>query len=196
MDGLVCSNGFYGGYIATKHLLQKGYARPAILVQRLYSITLERYFGYAAAIMEAGLSLNRRHVILDGNDHAGREGYDEVKALLSLDTPPDSIFCTGERLLEGTYKALQDAGLRISDDIGIISHDNSVACLRCFPQTTAVAYPSYESGYKAAEILYDMMNGKAMVGVNVYIQHPALVERESCLGPKPGSVSDKLLPED
>jgi DNA-binding LacI/PurR family transcriptional regulator len=185
---LVCSNGYYGGYIATRHLLEKGYRRPAFFEMKTYSVSLERYYGYVAAVTEAGLPLDRRLVVMDGDFGAEWLGYGEVAGLLGLDEPPDSVFCAGEifdrPLLDGVYKAVADAGLAVSDDIGVVSHDNSTLCLRQSPGTTAVSYPAYESGLKAAEILCELMRGGEFSGGAPYIQHPGLVVRESCLGPR------------
>ncbi|MDR1532203.1 MAG: GntR family transcriptional regulator [Clostridiales bacterium] len=184
---LVCSNGYYGGYLATKHLLEQGYVRPAFLGMKAYSVSLERYYGYAAAIMEAGMDLDRRCVALETDFQAEWPGYSETTVFLRLDNPPDSIFCAGESfkkpLLNGVYKAIEHMGLNIPGDIGVISHDNSVVCLQQSPNTTAVSYPAYASGLKAAEILCSLMNKVQLPAGGLYIQHPELVKRESCLGP-------------
>ncbi|MDR1061111.1 MAG: substrate-binding domain-containing protein [Clostridiales bacterium] len=185
---LVCSNGYYGGYLATRHLLEMGYRKPAFFDMKTYSVSLERYYGYVAAVMEAGLPLDSRRVVLNGDFGAERHGYGEVAAMLRLADPPDSVFCAGEMfdmpLLDGVYRAVADAGLKISGDVGVISHDNSALCLRQIPNTTAVSYPAYESGLRAAEMLYGLMGGAPPPDGGLCILHPELVVRESCLGPQ------------
>jgi DNA-binding LacI/PurR family transcriptional regulator len=185
---LVCSNGYYGGYLATKHLLEMGYRKPAFFDMKTYSVSLERYYGYVAAVMEAGLPLDSRRVVLSGDFGAETHGYGEVAAMLRLGDPPDSVFCAGEisdmPLLDGVYRAVADAGLEVSGDVGVISHDNSTLCLRQIPNTTAVSYPAYETGLRAAEILRGLMGEGPRQGGGLHILHPALVVRESCLGPR------------
>jgi DNA-binding LacI/PurR family transcriptional regulator len=179
---LVSTNWFYGGYYATRHLLQKNYRRPAIISHLHYRVSIERMQGYFAAIMEAGLKLNRRYVI-HKCEAVEPLGYQETRDLLALPEPPDSIFCSSEYTLSGVYKAIADAGLRVSADIGIISHDNSSLCVQQSPYTTAVTFPAYEAGHQAAILLKKLMDGEKLPDFNMYILHPEFVERQSCLGP-------------
>jgi DNA-binding LacI/PurR family transcriptional regulator len=55
---VVASNDFYGGYIATKHLLEKGYRNIAYVSNRKFRTTIDRCQGYISALMENGIEIN------------------------------------------------------------------------------------------------------------------------------------------
>jgi LacI family transcriptional regulator len=186
---LVCSNGFYGGYLAARHLFEKGYKRPAFISHRFYHLPRERMEGYMAAVQERGTAVNRdylvpRCAVSETGDPRRPFAWEEAKRLLELPEPPDSFFCSSEATLEGVYKAVHDTGLTIPGDIGVISHDNSPMCLQQFPQVTAVTLDCYQIGRNAAVILEKMMRQEEMPDLNLYVLQPEMVERRSCLGPE------------
>lgn len=51
----VRSNDFYGGYIATKHLISKGYRSIAYIAETMYSVSIERCQGYISALNGKGI---------------------------------------------------------------------------------------------------------------------------------------------
>ena len=201
---LIRASAFYGGYLATKLLFERGYKRPAYISYILGRIPMERLEGYMAAIDEQGREIYRNLIVhrcfapgsstgevIKINDIYPHEngkdyeplGYLEAKKLLQLPMPPDSFFCSSEATLEGVYKAVRDTGLEIPGNIGITSYDNSPICKQQHPQVTAVSSIGYEIGHKAAIVLHKMMKGEAVSDFNRYILHPIIIERESCLGP-------------
>ena len=182
----VCSNGFYGGYIATKHLIQKGYKSIGFFSYLQYSIMLQRYQGYVAAMIEAGLAINTKHIIMRITDIDVKSGIKfAIKELFSHENRPDSLFVAGEDLIVDLYQNIKNLGLKISDDVGIISHDNSSLCEQVYPQATAVSFQSYQAGYNAATFLMKMLNNELNLSdLNMHILQPSLEIRESCLGIK------------
>jgi DNA-binding LacI/PurR family transcriptional regulator len=185
---LIRFNAFFGGYMATRHLLQKGYKRPAYITHVFNRTFIERMEGYMAAICEHGIELHREHIIHRcerklPDDQDGLFGYKETRALLKLPEPPDSIFCSSEVVIEGVYKSIQHAGLEVSNDIGIISHDNSSHCWELLPSVTAIDLDGYMIGNKAASVLKIITEGEKILDFNLYVFHPKLIERQSCLGP-------------
>jgi DNA-binding LacI/PurR family transcriptional regulator len=183
---LVGISNFYGGYIAVKYLLTRGYKKPAFISNIVYRISKERMEGYMAAICEHGME-NKTEYIIDHcsvNNPEEPLGYNEVTAMLKLPEPPDSIFCSGEATINAVYKAVQDMGLDIPGDIGVIGHDNSPICLQKTPMVTAVNLDGYEVGRRAACLLLNLMKGEVISDINLQILHPEIVERQSCIGPQ------------
>ena len=58
----------------------------------------------------------------------------------------------------GALHAIQDLGLRIPDDIGVVGFDDSPAADLMRPRLTVVAQPTYEIGRVAGELLLDAGN--------------------------------------
>lgn len=175
----VISNSFYGGYIATKHLIEQGYHRIAYLSRPLYSMSSERYQGYFSAISEAGRVVDQNHVIFEESFELDMPGYDSARKLLATDPVPDAIFCFNDSLAYGTYQAINELGLTIGKDIGLIGYDNTHICDSFPVRLTSVRFKTYEIGKEAAEQLLGRLNNRNKGASETTIFQPELVVRES-----------------
>lgn len=178
----VRSNDFYGGYIATKYLISKGYQSIAYIAQNIYSVSIERCQGYISALMEKGYDIDRTMVILPrAEDHQGV--YKSTKHLLEQEKRPDAVFCFNDKVAVEVCRAVKDSGFQVSKDVGIIGYDNDIQASTNQPPLTSVAFKSLEIGEKAGEILSKLINKEKLnSNFNVYLYQPSIVERESCLG--------------
>lgn len=80
-------------------------------------------------------------------------GYDGVRHLLATGRRPRALICLNDRLALGAYQALQEYGLRIPEDVSIVSFDDSDLATWLRPQLTSVALPHYELGKAAVDLL-------------------------------------------
>lgn len=156
----VAADDFYGGYLATKHLLELGHRRIAHLSGPLRTRpALYRRKGYEAALEEAGLRADPALVepcefTVDG----GRTG---VAALLSrISPPPTAIFAGNDLIALGAIHELRRRGLRVPGDISVIGYDRTVLSEVSDPPLTTVAQPTREMGRRAAAMLLDRLSGK------------------------------------
>jgi len=180
---LVCSNDFYGGYIATRHLIEKGYTRIAYVSRTRYKTSLDRYFGYTSALLERNMEIYQKHVLLESAGNGLNEGlYAQTLELLKESDAPDAFFCFNDECALSLYRAIRDCGKRVSEDVGLVGYDNSAICEAVDIPITSVHFRSYDMGQKAAEILDNALHGKHLKGNRVYIFQPELVIRQSCLG--------------
>lgn len=180
---IVKSNDFYGGYIATKHLLSRGYRNIAYIARREYSTSVERYHGYVSAIQEYGLPVKRERVLLPREERPN-SSYQYMRQLLERDPEVDAVFCFNDYVALEVCSAVQDAGKRVSHDIGVIGYDNLPADSSVSPKITSLAFKSLQIGEQAAQVLYEMINQKSKgEWTNYYLFQPSIVLRESCLGP-------------
>jgi DNA-binding LacI/PurR family transcriptional regulator len=188
IDGIdvpvVTSSNFYGGYIATKHLINQGYQHIGFLARKNYRTSIERCQGYLSALMEADRTINRENIIMQCDENTGYHvGYTEMLRMLDRNTNLDAIFCFNDYIVRGVYQAIKDKGLQISKDIGVIGYDNEDFCEATAPMITSVSYKNMEIGKKAAELLWKMVNNQPIPEFNYYLYQPEIVIRESCLGP-------------
>ncbi|MCM0649355.1 GntR family transcriptional regulator [Clostridium swellfunianum] len=177
----VMSNNFYGGYIATKHLLENGYRNIAYVSRFMYSASVERYQGYVSALYEAGAELNEELVVFEETSGEEKHGYNSTKMLLSKDKGkrPDAIFCFNDDIAMGAYEAITEAGLAIGEDVGIVGYDNTSICEMLPAKLTSVRFKTYETGTKAAELLISKMNGEMIPNNKIVVLQPELKMRES-----------------
>lgn len=173
----VTSNNFYGGYLATRHLIQMGYRRIAFVSRPLYSSSSERYQGYLGALTEAGIEPDENLVFYEDSFEIERPGYESTKKILSHN--PDGIFAFNDVIAQGAYDAIVEAGLKVGEDIGLVGYDNTHLCERLPVKLTSIKFKTYEIGFKAAELLLRISNGETISqNMNIILQ-PELVVRES-----------------
>lgn len=182
----VSSNSFYGGYLATRHLIGRQYKNIAYISRENYCTSLERCQGYLAALVESGLEINRDIIVLQGKGNGSHEeaGYMEMKRLLEEGHVMDAVFCFNDYVARGVAQAVKECGLTISDDIGIIGYDDEIFCEIMDPPMTSVSYQNMEIGQKAGELLRNMIQKREMPEFKYYLYEPEVVDRKSCLGPK------------
>lgn len=189
---VVTSNDFYGGYIGTKHLIEKGYRKIAFISKTKYTTSENRCHGYLTAIMESNLEIDRKKIILEDralSDSDEPAGYRSMKKLLELDDDIDAVFCFNDSVAVGVYKAIQEAGKRVSEDIGVIGYDNTIQiCEQLSPSLSSLSYKNMEIGQKAAEVLWKQINHQPISEFDYYLMQPSIVERESCRGKCSGTM--------
>lgn len=79
-------------------------------------------------------------------------GYDLTTALLSRQTPR-VLVCLNDRLAFGAYQAINEAGLRIPDDIALVSFDNDELASYLRPGLTTIGLPHEQMGEEAVRLL-------------------------------------------
>ena len=181
---LVSCNNFYGSYLGTKYLIQRGYKHIGFLSAIRFQTSIERLNGFCAAHMEADRPIDYKIVIPQTDSGDESNITDTIRAMLSSHNPPDAIFCHNDVIAQQVYVVAAQMRLRISDDIGVIGFDNNLPiCLSLTPKLTSISYRDYEIGQHAADLLYNMEFENRNDCRNVYLLRPDLVIRKSCLGP-------------
>jgi DNA-binding LacI/PurR family transcriptional regulator len=179
---VVATNDFYGGYMATKHLLEKGYRNIAYISYQKFRTSVDRCQGYMSALMENGIAVNQKIIAIEDKSSSQPVGYEAMKNILNSGLRVDAVFCFNDKVTQGAYQAIAEAGLRVSDDIGVVGFDNSDICEKSTPAVTSIANKTLEQGAKAAEVLYKQINQEDLSDFHFYLLHPDIVARESCLG--------------
>ena len=180
----VKSTDFYGGYVATKHLIGQGYRRIAYIATQKYQTSMERCQGYINALVEQGMEIDRARIYLPLEPHA-RCYYQKAVELLRSPNPPDAIFCFNDGVAEEIYRAIRDCGLRVSDDVGVMGYDNTKKADDLSPSLTSMDYQSEAIGKMASELLWKLTHGIPCASdFQSYLFQPTLIARESCIGPR------------
>jgi LacI family transcriptional regulator len=163
------------GYIATEHLINKGYRNIAHLGRCSVMTGVGRRRGYISALRNFGYRV-RRNYILEVQGEIG--GYEGAKRLLQLSPRPDAIFAVSDPIAIGALQALEEAGLRVPDDCGIIGVGRAAygEYLR-IPLSTVDQHP-FETGKAATSILLGIIAGQPPSSRPVLLT-PTLVVRGS-----------------
>lgn len=146
-----------GGYAATRHLIEQGHQRIAIItndrIERGYPAAAGRLEGYRRALAEAGLAWDAA-LIREGDVGNASDGYAYAKEVLDIRPRPSAIFFGTDRMAMGGYDAIKARGLRIPEDISVVGFDNQLYVADAlYPALTTVALPHAAMGIRAIEWL-------------------------------------------
>jgi LacI family transcriptional regulator len=174
----VCSDSVPGAYQVTRHLIDLGHRSIAIISGPLHiSTSADRAEGFRSAMQEAGLPIDSRWV---QHGHFTQDsGYEMVKALLPLQPRPTAILAANNFIAIGAYAALRAAGLRIPEDISLVTFDDLPAKLMLEPFLTTVDQAAYEMGYQATQLLLTHLNGETLAEPRVIVLPTQLIIRSS-----------------
>jgi len=168
-----------GGYIAGKHLIDCGHNSIACIGPPTHPKTM----GFRKALAESHVAIDERLIRLD--ERPGVEeswidvGYRTTLHLLSTNPRPTAILALADMYAVGAVRAIEEAGLRIPEDVAVVGYDDTFLASVMKPKLTSVSQQRSEMGRLAAELLIDRIEGiKAGPPVEMVLE-PRLVVRES-----------------
>ena len=148
-----------GGYIATEHLIQRGHEKIAILNGPVHiSSAAERYAGYVEALRANGLEVNEG-LVIEGCLTL-EDGYHAALRLLEGPHKPTAIFAFSDFVALGVFRAANELGIRIPDELAVVGFDNTIFGLCTKPPLTSVGGSPEELGKMAAQLLLELLTGK------------------------------------
>jgi LacI family transcriptional regulator len=141
------------------YLITRGHQRIAHLGGSRPNSGRLRHQGYAQALEEHGLTLDP-NLVLDC-PWTQKGGYDAIRHLLQRRPLPTAVFAANDLMAIGAMMGIQEAGLRIPDDIAVAGFDNidEAACVT--PALTTIHQPKYDMGKTLAEILFRRLRKEA-----------------------------------
>jgi LacI family transcriptional regulator len=146
-----------GAHTAVSHLIRTGHQRIGMIVPELATaVGQDRLRGYKTALQLRQLLIDES-LIVEG-DFTFSGGFNAMQQLLPHQ--PDAVFGGSDLMALGALQAIQDAGLRIPDDIAVIGFDDFPAAKTSSPPLTTVRQPVEQSGSFAVEMLIDNINSQ------------------------------------
>jgi len=148
----VSSDNVGGAAAAVRHLAELGRKRIAYVgAWGPEPPNIDRRLGYESALGEFGLELREEYVMRAAWLH--RPAYDLVGQVLRLPEPPDAIFCASDVMAIGAMLAIEEAGLRIPEDIALAGFDDSDYAAIAVPSLTSVRQNLVGLGTAAVEAI-------------------------------------------
>jgi LacI family transcriptional regulator len=134
-------------YDATRLLLQLGHTRFALMNGPTHlDFAIRRRNGVISALGERGLTLEE-----DCMSHAlmtDEQGLLAMERFLQLPQRPTAILCSSTVMALGAIRAVNQAGLRLGEDISLIAHDDVLPLLK--PESFSVPLTTTRSSLRAA----------------------------------------------
>ncbi len=178
---MVLNDNVEGSREAVRHLVRLGHQAIATIRGPQETQTgIDRYIGYEKVLKESGLEVVPDYV-RDG-DFKEQSGYYEAQQLLKLPHPPTAIFAANDLMALGTLNALEQAGVRVPEDMALVGYDDIPIASRIKPGLTTVAQLKYELGQQAAErLMWRLSNPEEKLKPETVVLKPRLIIRESSL---------------
>lgn len=147
----------YGGYVATKHLINLGHRQIGYLSDLMDSPfngpVKARYQGYRQALAEAGIPFEPRY------HRAGVLSREEAKCMalemFREEDPPTAVFAYCDIQAIGIIDALTELNLNVPKDVSVVGFDNIE--IAEFVQLTTIRQALYRSGVRGTELILSEM---------------------------------------
>lgn len=132
-----------------------------------------RFQGFKQAMEQSGLEVKEEYVRI-GN-YKYESGIEAAKHFLSLPDRPTALFAANDEMAVGAIHYFQDQGLKVPEDISVISVDNVRMASMVRPQLTTVAQPMYDIGAVAMRLLTKLMNKETVDHNRVVLPHELII---------------------
>ncbi|RJT43433.1 LacI family DNA-binding transcriptional regulator [Rahnella woolbedingensis] len=136
---------------AIRHLLERGCERIALINHDLsYKYAQLRERGYKTVLSQQG---NSFEAIEYASELSFKAGKAAMENLLQAAAKPDAVFAVSDTLAAGAMRAIEDAGLKVPQDIAVIGFDGTELAEMVSPQLTTIEQPSRDIGRQAVSLL-------------------------------------------
>ena len=166
------------GKEATEYLYQLGHRRIGYLgSESSFVFSAERLSGYQLALLQHNLPLRPDYYI--EMETPNFEKAEPLKKLLLSPERPTALVVSDDMLAVGLERICSSIGLRIPDDISIISFNNSLFAQLNDPQLTSVDVNSIQLGFEAANQILNHADNPNLMAAKIIVPH-RIVKRASC----------------
>jgi LacI family transcriptional regulator, galactose operon repressor len=145
----VYSDDIQGAYDLTTHLIADGHRD----IWFIGDVDLPWYArcarGYRECMAAAGLRPRLSHIHSDDR----QLGYLAMRSILSKGEPVTAVFAGSDQIARGIYEAVQQAGLRIPDDISVAGFNDTEGDLMFPPLTSVREFPEALGKHLAESVL-------------------------------------------
>ena len=178
----VGATNWLGGRTATRHLLDLGHRRIAMIGGPDHVLCCRaRLDGYRSAIEAAGLDVAPELIRRVDLCHA--EGHTAALDLLAQPRRPTAIFTANDVQALGVYQAARETGLRIPEDLSVVGFDDLPVVSWIDPPLTTVHQPLVEMAAAATELALALGRGEQPPQRRIELATTLTVRRST--GPPP-----------
>jgi LacI family transcriptional regulator len=168
--------------LALRHLLDLGHERIGFVAGlRASDVSERRREAYRATLAEAGIKPRANWVYEGGWDP--QSGHRATAAILRARPTVTALLVTNAIVATGVVTAVNEAGLRVPEDVSLVALHDLWFVERLTPPLTVVRLPLLEMGQRAAELLLSRPQHDDPQNVALTEPAPELVVRGSTMPP-------------
>jgi LacI family transcriptional regulator len=168
--------------IATEHLIELGHT-DIVYFGANGSSSGRRYDGYCAAMTRAGLPPG---VAVNGGWDAD-ESHDAARRYFGGAMRATAVVAATTNIALGVHSGLVAIGLKIPDDVSLVSVHDTWYAHHLNPALTVVSLPFAQLGEAAVRLLVDQNSGSGAGETIVNATPPRLIVRQSTAMPRPSA---------
>lgn len=174
----VTSDNYKGALDAINMLIDNGHKRIAC-IQGLVNTSPnnDRVKGYIDAHKLHNIIVDKNLIV--GDSFGEENGYIETKLLLKQENPPTAIFAISNLISLGAIKAISEEGLKIPEDISMISFDDQPYSRFLSTPMTTVAQQNTQIGQIAFKLLIDQIEANRQLEPKGIFLPTKLISRDS-----------------
>lgn len=150
-------DGYSGGHLAAEYFIEKGYQSFGIVRGPFEKAESRfRYNGFRDHLEQCGKSIMWETT---GNFkfQSGVEAYKEYAA---LSDKPEALFISNDLMCKGFMEGAKMDGVKIPDEVALISYDDLPMCKETYPAITSVSTNFFELGKETFKVLQDIITNK------------------------------------
>jgi len=161
---------------ATRYLCEQGHTKIGFIGPTAPDVYYHNTFGgYAAALKEANLTCDPAWLAeVTYTEESAQECIDR---LLQLPELPTAFLCAGDVFSVNIIRYAKERGLRIPEDISIMSLDDLLVSRYLDPPLSTMTFNKELLGEKSTRLLYQIIQGESYEPVNLIKTTP--VERST-----------------
>lgn len=177
----VCVDYFGGMKKIFEHLLELGHEKIGYIdfIEPSVKENASRYNSYKFYLEEFDLKYNEDYVVFGQPPYLSNyeQGYKDMKMLLERNTDITAVIIINDYMAVGALEAIKDSGLKVPEDISVVSFDNTIFSKISSTKLTSLHVDKKEQGVKAMQLIDEMVTNKVE---NIKIEMPTeLVVRDS-----------------
>jgi LacI family transcriptional regulator len=168
---------------AVRHLAGLGHTRIAhVGGTQTVSTGVVRYHSFVSWMRDEGLDPDPARIVFARwfREDLGAGAFRE---LFARDTGFTAVVCGNDLIALGGYDVLRERGLRCPEDVSIVGYNDIPFNDKFSPPLTSVRIPHYHIGYRAADLLLEIIEEVEGLPVDVRLK-PELVVRGSTAPPR------------
>lgn len=164
---------------ATQHLLDLGHRRVGLITNApvVYTASADRLKGYRQALTANEIPYDES--LVGYGDFTPKSGWAAMKRLLAQRGRPTAVFVASDTVAFGALHAIHNSGLRVPQDIALVSFDDVSLAAFVNPPLTTIHLPAYQLGRDSADLLIRLINKERIANRHVLLK-TKLIVRESC----------------
>jgi DNA-binding LacI/PurR family transcriptional regulator len=168
-----------GARKAAMYLLKLGHRRIAFVGGPDDPVRSARLKGLTTALDQAGCTFDSKDLIV--GDYQVSVAQEAVAAYLRTQSGnlPTALMAINDEAAIGAIKALQEAGLRVPEDMSVVGFDDIDWAAHTHPPLTTVRIERAEMGRAAARTLFSRIDAHSSGPAHITLD-TELIERESC----------------